>query len=185
MMLIALMMRPWMCLMHSMHVVPRTLADDLLIIAAGPQHLEHIIEATAATHTFLEKMGARVATHKSIVFASNTTTRQHLRKHKWPYSENVIDMLNSFRDLGAHINITPSIHTTTINQRFRDAIRGILAISRLPLTNEQKCKIIRTSSFPRPSTALRFPMSTNLCRESSRLASKMRSRTTPTTKMLT
>ena len=46
MMFTALIMRLWMLLMSSLSVSPRTLADDLLVLAAGRMRLERIIEAT-------------------------------------------------------------------------------------------------------------------------------------------
>ena len=52
MMFIALMMRPWLVLMQSQNIKPRTLADDLLILAYGPNHRADLIHATQATHDY-------------------------------------------------------------------------------------------------------------------------------------
>ena len=70
MMMIALLMRPWMLLMLQHNVTPRTLADDLLATTSGPGHVERLISATEDTHLYLQRMGARVATSKSILFSS-------------------------------------------------------------------------------------------------------------------
>ena len=74
MMLIALLTRSWMALMEKHNVTPRTLADDLMMTAQGPNHLQGIIAATEATHRFLELLGAKVATNKSVWFDSQETT---------------------------------------------------------------------------------------------------------------
>ena len=70
MLFVALLLRPWMAYMHTLNVKPRTLADDLLLFAAGHDHIGRIIHATECTHTYLSTMGAKVATSKSILFAS-------------------------------------------------------------------------------------------------------------------
>ena len=62
MMLVALLMRTWIIIMEDMHTVPRTLADDLFLFADGPGHVERIIAATEATHSYLARFGAAVAT---------------------------------------------------------------------------------------------------------------------------
>ena len=86
MMFIALMMRPWLIIMQSQNIKPRTLADDLLILAYGPNHRADLINATQATRDYLADMGAKVATSKSILFASTEQTRLYLKKFVWPYA---------------------------------------------------------------------------------------------------
>ena len=43
-----------MKLMEEMVTTPRTLADDLLTVAAGKDNVTKLIEATEATHNYLE-----------------------------------------------------------------------------------------------------------------------------------
>ena len=81
MMFVALILRPWMKHMDAHQVDPRTLADDLLITAAGRDCKQRTINATLATHAYLQAMGSKVATTKSILFASDEKTRIALRKH--------------------------------------------------------------------------------------------------------
>ena len=85
---------------------PRTLADDLLITTTGPAHVAALITCTDETHRFLKLLGAKVATDKSILFSSTEPGRKALRKHKWTYNNATITVLDSFRDLGAHISTT-------------------------------------------------------------------------------
>ena len=68
MMMVSLLLRPWILIMESLHTELRTLADDLLVTAAGPDHLAKIVAATDATHEFLTDMGAQVATNDSLLF---------------------------------------------------------------------------------------------------------------------
>ena len=67
-------------------VSPRTLADDLLITAPGKQHVDDLVKANSAAHSFLEDMGAKVATHKSVLFASKIGSRKTLRNVIWECS---------------------------------------------------------------------------------------------------
>ena len=61
MMVVALILRPWIMQMREAAVVPRILADDLQIIATGPNHLENFEHAFDKTHEHLHDMGARLA----------------------------------------------------------------------------------------------------------------------------
>ena len=117
MMLIALITRPWMQMVEEHNVTPRGLADDLLVIAAGVDHVANLIEATEKTHEFPDLIGAKVATKKSILFATSETARKQLRAHVWKYSNTTIDVLNKFRDLGAHINTIAAAESHVINER--------------------------------------------------------------------
>ena len=138
MMLVALMLRPWMSIMESLNTVPRTLADDLLVTAVGPNHLKDIITATDATHNFLNSMGARVATQKSILLTNNYNTRQQLRQHVWKHGDVKIHVAVSFRDLGGHINLSHHASSTTLNGRCDKGADTVDNIARLPLTHEKK-----------------------------------------------
>ena len=62
--------------MQSIAVTPRTLADDSLIMTAGYSHVEKLLEATRHTHSYLQIMGAKVATNKSLRFASTKMQRK-------------------------------------------------------------------------------------------------------------
>ena len=90
--------------MKSMAVKPRILADDLQIFATGPLHLEWFTHAFDKTHLHLQDMGARIAPSKSLTFSSNNTARQWLREHRWRILQDVVPVVNTCRDLGAHLN---------------------------------------------------------------------------------
>ena len=59
MMTTAVITRPWLAQMKEAAVRPNILADDLQILARGPNHLEHFEYAFIATHKHLHDMGAR------------------------------------------------------------------------------------------------------------------------------
>eukprot|EP00972_Heterocapsa_arctica_P045770 6754819-Heterocapsa_arctica.AAC.1 len=61
MMFIFFWMRPWILLMIYMEAAPRILADDLLILAFGPDHARKFRDAYTATHHYLADIGALVA----------------------------------------------------------------------------------------------------------------------------
>ena len=70
-----------MQMLKLQNVIPRTLADDLLIVATGENSLTHIINATESTHEYLADLGSRVATNKSMLFASTEPARKILKQH--------------------------------------------------------------------------------------------------------
>ena len=66
MMLVALIMRPWVILMRTVpNVKAYILADDVLILAAGPNMVSNAAEAIDKTHAYLHQMGAKVPQTKA------------------------------------------------------------------------------------------------------------------------
>ena len=53
-------------------------------------------------------------------------------------------MKNSSRDLGAHINMTNTIHSTTLSQRLTETTAAAGRLDKLPLTHSEKAFHIRT-----------------------------------------
>eukprot|EP00973_Karenia_brevis_P064832 9005585-Karenia_brevis.AAC.1 len=62
---ISLYMRAWQLQMVHMKALPRTLADDLLLITKGPRALHLFQVAFASTIQHLQALGGRVAPAKS------------------------------------------------------------------------------------------------------------------------
>ena len=85
MMFIALLLRPWTIMLDTMGAVPRILADDLMILTSGTQHLSKMQEAINCTHQLLRDMGAVVAPKKSFIFCSNARARKWYAAHTWPW----------------------------------------------------------------------------------------------------
>ena len=93
-------------------------------------------------------MGARVATSKSLLFASCKTAKDKLAAHIWKYSDTTIRVVNNFRDLRAHLNLTTLIASTTLNNRIACNTNAVYRVARLPLPYERKADIIRTRCHP-------------------------------------
>ena len=87
---------------------------------------------------FIHDMGAKVVTHKSILFSSSTGSRKTWRNIKWYCSGEPIKVLNQFRDLGAHINVTNTAQSTTINARTDASTDSVNRLSRLLRTRKEK-----------------------------------------------
>ena len=96
MMVVALIMRLWLVMMKTMSVMPRVLADDVLLIATGRDMLKQFAKALDATHSYLHAMGARVASAKSYNFASVKTARDWLDSTVWEGIQERIQVVKDF-----------------------------------------------------------------------------------------
>ena len=59
--LTALLVRPWMMQVLRAGAIPRVLADDLHVVAAGEKHHEKYLRAIKDTHIFVTTAGGRIA----------------------------------------------------------------------------------------------------------------------------
>jgi hypothetical protein len=144
MVIVALILRPWMIEIMQLGMKPRTLADDILIIAQGPNHFNSLVKGVTATHRFLLDMGARIAPEKSTLFSTDAASRNWMSNHLWGDSEVKIGVVKSFRDLGGHLNVGSNSYSKTLIKRMVKAIGLVHRVGRLPLSIEAKAKIIRT-----------------------------------------
>ena len=60
-MAIALLLRPWDAALATPFVIPRMLADDLLVYTTGVNHVDLLCKAVNFTSSFLADIGAVVA----------------------------------------------------------------------------------------------------------------------------
>ncbi len=70
MMWVALLSRPWILALRGLHVVPRVLADDFTLCAAGPEQVACLVDALNFTHVFVRGLGGRISPLKSALFAT-------------------------------------------------------------------------------------------------------------------
>ena len=63
--MMALYLRPWILKMKENGVVARTLADDMLIITEGADHINMMERAIANTHEYLNTIGSTIAPDKN------------------------------------------------------------------------------------------------------------------------
>ncbi len=84
--MVALLTKPWIGTMRRAEVTPRTLADDLLIIAVGNRHQSRYINAMQLSRQYFADIGAKVATNKCFSFAADATTREFLAHYIWDHN---------------------------------------------------------------------------------------------------
>ena len=109
--------------MRELEVDPRVLADDLMFTAVGAGHRARTIRAMGASKQFFIDIGARVADNNRLTFACDCATRASLSKYAWDLNGLTIPCFSSFRDLGAHLNLTRTHNGVTLINRFRKAIK--------------------------------------------------------------
>jgi hypothetical protein len=75
-------MRPLLCRLRRIQVVPRLLAGDLEVLAIGRAHATKLVEAQEAIGRHLQAMGSRVATGpgKSVAYASSRAGCRRLNR---------------------------------------------------------------------------------------------------------
>ena len=150
MMLTALLMRPWMEQMRAVAVVPRILADDLQIFTSGPRHLENLRYAFDLTHEHMEDMGAKIAPTKSVTFASNITSRNWLRNHRWRRLGKKVPLQTDMRDLGGHLNTAANrTYGTTLTERMRKTAESVRALQKRKAPYKVKAELIRSKQLPK------------------------------------
>ena len=98
MMLVALLLMPWIMQMRSLAAIPRVLADDLQLLAPGPQHLKTFEYAYNKTHEHPFDMGARLAPTKSIVFSTDSKVSSWMKTYKWRWVGATLAVVQDCRD---------------------------------------------------------------------------------------
>ena len=62
-------------------VSPRVLADDLLIVTEGVGHRAKTVQAVNISFEYFKDIGAKVADNKCFTFATDSDTRNQLKKY--------------------------------------------------------------------------------------------------------
>ena len=104
--LTALLLKPWCNLMRHLHLIPRVLADDVMVLARGADHVRRFQIGFTQTHGYVQDIGGRIAPSKSYTFSTHPTARQWLRDHIWQRLDAIIQVVLHARDLGAHLNLS-------------------------------------------------------------------------------
>ena len=76
MMVVSLYLRPWIEKMCACNAKARTLADDMLIITEGDNHVADFERALNQTHVYLEKIGSLIAPEKSTIMSNDNAARK-------------------------------------------------------------------------------------------------------------
>ena len=101
---VSLLLRAWALLVKEKECKPRSLADDLLILAIGDGHARRMSDALDATLTYLADMGGKVAPNKSMTFSTCGATRKWLARKLWVPINGSIKEAIHFRNIGTHLN---------------------------------------------------------------------------------
>jgi hypothetical protein len=87
MLIIALSARPWILAMKQQSVIPRVLADDIMVIADSHQasdcenHIDKFVSAFNFTLQYFQHFSARIAFQKSYIFSSHASARCTLKSY--------------------------------------------------------------------------------------------------------
>ena len=114
---LAFLLAPWTKQMRALKAIPRSLADDLMVIAFGEDHEQTFKHAYAATFSYLHCIGAKVTSKKCFTFSTEASTREQLRDHYWVHVSARVPTATSFRDLGGHLNAGRSMSSATLTAR--------------------------------------------------------------------
>ena len=146
--MVALIARVSVNLMEEHNIEPRCLADDLMFTAEGSAHRSRAINGMLLCRQFFTDMGAKVATNKCFMFSTCSHARAFLKHFQWCGAGFSIPVLNTFRDIGSHLNVTNSSNGRTRTQRMQKATRVVKRLAYLPLATKDKEMIIRCSILP-------------------------------------
>ena len=130
MLLVTLLLRAWLVQIIAAGAQPRALADDLLIMAHGPDALPLFAQAFQASLEHLIDMGGKIASAKSTLFANNSSMRYWLQRKKWDLVGSVMPVVNSFRDLGSSLTIGVASSTKLSKLRLNKASNTLRRVFR-------------------------------------------------------
>ena len=148
MMIIALMMRPWLCLVTLSNIIqPRVLADDLMLLGIGEGHLNAFYHAFSDTHLYMQDLGAKIAPEKSLLFSNDGAIRRWISEVHWIHLGTSIPVVVHLRDLGSHLNLSTRNIGSTLTRRMLKCITRIQKLRFLPLDQDTKMRLITTNIF--------------------------------------
>ena len=155
MVMIALLTLPWIHLMQSATARPRVLADDLLFTAIGEDCDAVLAHAFRLTADFMDRAGARLALPtkdklgKCFVCAADTTTRDRIRRYTWGSDKVSLPVLNTFRDLGSHMNVSCRVDGATLTARITSALTSLGRLRHMPIPRAHKVTAVLTHILPK------------------------------------
>ena len=122
-----------------MGALPRTLADDLMLLSMGSKALHTFRYAFTATLEYLTALGGKLSAHKSRLFSTVETHRKWLAAYIWPVVQQQIQVTLKSRDLGAALSFARTACTYSA-MRIRAGIAALFAIRRLPFDRIHKAQ---------------------------------------------
>lgn len=110
------------------------MADDIVILASGPDHLEKFAQACDGTHRYLQNMGAKLAPRKSWTSSTDKEAGRKLAGHTWMNLGQHIRVITNTKDLAAHINLAAHPRAPTLTSRLRGGTTIVRMIEKIPAT---------------------------------------------------
>ena len=97
---------------------------------------------------FLTDIGAPIADNKCFMFATDSFTRNFFINFDWDLEGLKTPCVNSFRDLGAHMNLARNHNGATLTQRLHKAAAMAKRLRWLPITSKMKERIVLCNIIP-------------------------------------
>ena len=136
--MVALLLKPWINYMIELGVEPRVLADDLMVTAVGQGNRTKTIQAMQKSRQYFHDIGAKVANNRCFTFATDPKVRKELGEFIWDDQGTKIPNHRSFRDLGAHMNLTSNANGATLTARMAKATKMARRLKWMPIPKEGK-----------------------------------------------
>ena len=152
--ILALITRPWCELVRISGVIPRVLADDLMMLAIQQQAAWRTARALLDSHGFIIAMGGQVRVSKTWTFASGRDGRNILKLLTLPGQEDeLVTVVFEHRDLGGHLDATARRTGTTLTQRLVKTTGQCKAHARTPGGFTQRYRLVMGKYLPMSSTS--------------------------------
>ena len=148
MLFIAILLRPIILLTEVPGtIMARILADDVLIMGMGSNHVPVFTQAYDKLLTFIEDMGSKVSIKKSYLFSTDADIRQFLKDFQWRTIKAKVGVISDIRDLGAHLNVSARHVGTTLTKRMLAALPKLRRLAWLPLQMSTKASLALIGIF--------------------------------------
>ena len=148
----AFLMIPWILEMVELGVVPRVLADDLLLGTEEGRNTPLMDVALANTEEHLKGMLATQNVAKSTFLSNKPGNRAELRARRWGQAQVRVRTVHDVRDLGSHLNTIRATRNGTMQMRCERALSVLERILHMPALGRQRRRQCTGSYTPWRST---------------------------------
>ena len=143
MLIMAILMRPLVILIEVLgRILMRVLADDVILVGIGHECILLFTQKFQIMMQFILDMGSLISTGKSFLFSNDNPVRSWLHNYHWAAVDNTIKVVNNFRDLGAHLNLSGTNNVSTLTARMKKGVCKAHRINRLPFDYDIKTNFV-------------------------------------------
>ena len=140
---LAICLQPWMKVCAANNVIPRILADDLMVFATGPDAAILAAKALLLTHEYILDIRGKVKTEKTWAYASLSNGRDILHHIRFPGSDGPMIIVQNHRDLGRHLDSSNRGTGSTLTHRLNTATNELNTITTKFGGAAQRATIVR------------------------------------------